>query len=210
MKDLGLSLSTGINSFAKGMELGERWKSRMDDDAWNAEVKNRQRAEWKATDDLRAKQNLVNTLQAAREASAAGIDFDPAPVLDAMKQAGQFGASIAQHFAEPEKVQNWVEMADRTIESGQGSPEALEALNWRFADQVNKGVGTTIEQAMQTEAGEIPAGSKIVGKRISTAVPSKSRNGLYFGLDVEVETPDGKRITYPAPMTVGRDTSPNA
>ena len=83
------------------MELGERWKSRMDDDAWNAEVKNRQRAEWKATDDLRAKQNLANQLSAFYEAQRSGIDLDPAPVLDAMKQAGKFGASVAQHFAEP-------------------------------------------------------------------------------------------------------------
>lgn len=211
MKDLGMSLSTGINSFAKGLEMGERWKSKMDDDAWNAEVKNRQRSEWKASDDLRAKQAQAQQLQAAYEAIQSGIDIDPAPILAAMQQAGQFGASVAQHFAEPEKMQGWLQAADQVMKTGQGSPEALEALNWRLQDQVNKGVGEELKQpVVLDDAHVVPAGSKIVGKRISQVVPSRSKDGLYFGLDVEVETPDGKRMTYPAPATVGRDSSPDA
>lgn len=222
MKDLGLSLSTGINSFAKGMELGERWKSRMDDDAWNAEVKNRQRADWQASDELRAKQAQAQQLQAYYEAMQSGIDVDPTPVLEAMKNAGQFGASVAQHFAEPEKMQNWLNAANQVFETGQGSPEALEALNWRLQDQVSRGVGDTLQKpVILGDSHVIPAGSKIVGKRISQVVPAARKDGsgkyvqnddasLFFGLDVDVETPDGRRMTYPAPVTVGRGTGDDA
>jgi hypothetical protein len=219
MKDLGLSLSTGINSFAKGMELGERMKARMDDNAWNAELKNRQRAEWQASDELRAKQTQAQQLQAYYEAMQSGIDIDPAPVLDAMRNAGPFGASVAQHFAEPEKMQGWIQAAQQALESGQGSPQALEALNWRLKDQVNRGIGTVLERPMiLDDAHVVPAGSKILGKRISRVLPAARRNGngkwiqngdasLFFGLDVDVETPDGRRMTYPAPITSGRGTA---
>lgn len=83
--------------------------------------------------------------------------------------------------------------------------ETLAAARAVLAPIINSRKGEKVEKAYKTRDGqEIPAGSVRENTQLGDIIPYQGK--LTFDLDVTVRTPDGRTITYGAPMTEGRST----
>jgi len=102
-----------------------------------------------------------------------------------------------QHFDGLVEFAEGIQNGDAAIVK-QAWPNVVAAYNDIHYDDINKGNGE-----------ERPDGSKIVGKQVADFRVTK--DGRYVPvLTVTVEDKDGKRSTYEAPATVGRNSDPNA
>lgn len=85
------------------------------------------------------------------------------------------------------------------------SEQTLEAAKTLLGPVARRGVGEKVAKAYTTRDGQtIPAGSTIVDKKVAQIIPYQG--SATIDLDVTVKTPDGKTLTYGAPLTEGRST----
>lgn len=206
MRNQGLSLNTGMNAFLQGFETGERIKARKDEKEWTGELRQRQRADWKRADTDQVKIDALNQLGGIYEAAQGGLEVDPAEFESVTQKLSSAGIQLPK-YGDP-KMQKWIESGQQALKTGNLDPQTLDLLNWRFAEDVSKGVGNTFEADTQvTQDLRVPKGSKIVGKRIARMDMAPDKSGLAAGLEVTVQTPEGKQVTYLAPATENRTSN---
>lgn len=206
MRNQGLSLNTGLNSFLQGFETGERIKARKDEKEWTGEQRQRQRQDWKRADTDQVKVDALNQLGGMYEAAQGGLDVDPAEFESVTQKLSTAGIQLPK-YGDP-KMQQWIQSGQQALKTGRLDEPTLELLNWRFAEDVAKGVGNVFEADTQvTQDLKLPKGSKIVGKRIARMDMAPDKSGLAAGLEVTVQTPDGKQVTYLAPATENRTSN---
>ena len=206
MRNQGLFLNTGLNSFLQGFETGERIKARKDEKEWTGEQRQRQRQDWKRADTDQIKVDALNQLGGIYEAAQGGLDVDPAEFESVTQKLSTAGIQLPK-YGNP-KMQQWIQSGQQALKTGRLDEPTLELLNWRFAEDVAKGVGNVFEADTQvTQDLKLPKGSKIVGKRIARMDMAPDKSGLAAGLEVTVQTPDGKKVTYLAPATENRTSN---
>lgn len=206
MRNQGLSLNTGLNSFLQGFETGERIKARKDEKEWTGEQRQRQRQDWKRADTDQVKVDALNQLGGMYEAAQGGLDVDPAEFESVTQKLSTAGIQLPK-YGNP-KMREWIQSGQQALKTGRLDEPTLELLNWRFAEDVAKGVGNVFEADTQvTQDLKLPKGSKIVGKRIARMDMAPDKSGLAAGLEVTVQTPDGKQVTYLAPATENRTSN---
>ncbi|MDP1542409.1 MAG: hypothetical protein Q8L99_04590 [Polycyclovorans sp.] len=206
MRNQGLSINTGLNSFLQGFETGERIKARKDEKEWAGEQRQRQRQEWRRADTDQIKVDALNQLGGIYEAAQGGLDVDPAEFESVTQKLSTAGIQLPK-YGNP-KMQQWIQSGQQALKTGRLDEPTLELLNWRFAEDVAKGVGNVFEADTQvTQDLKLPKGSKIVGKRIARMDMAPDKSGLAAGLEVTVQTPDGKKVTYLAPATENRTSN---
>lgn len=206
MRNQGLSLNTGLNSFLQGFETGERIKARKDEKEWTGELRQRQRQDWKRADTDQVKADALNRFNALDVAVKGGLEVDYGEVEAINRDLSRVGVKLPM-YGDP-KMQEWVDVAEKATKTGVVDDRTRELFDWRIRDEVTKGVGEVFESDRQvTRDVMLPKGSKIVDKQVARIDWAPDQSGVAVGLNITAETPDGKKVTYLAPATENRTSN---